>query len=835
MTPLAPLHFTLFLLLLVLAAPVSAADVQWKRNNPGGGGSFLAAGAGPDGLMLIGSDLSGAYRSDNRGQSWTVIGATQGLTSTHVSAVGFHPTDPDVLFLGTEDGIFRSDDKALHFSPVLEAPEGQVAAYTKAITVSPANTDIVFAAVHLRSSWDESSPFSGYVYRSDNGGQLWAKVSRSGLSPEHLSILKLLPDPQDANTVYLLTGADRNEDVQDARVYVSHNGGLDWQRLAATQGQIMDIALKPGSPRTLYISTYNPQDTRAGSLFRSDDNGAQWQKLTDHSGVIFTSPSRPDDITLIDPREPFRWNDATSGTWKSSDGGIHWSQTGKVETWDHFYQGKLQGIFGQDEPPDTRTYGEGHAGLVKALGHDLSNPESILWVNTQWAFHSSDNGAHFSNLFTNKVGDNRWLSRGLDNVNMMDIAVSEANPNLVYLGYFDAGCWRSEDHGASWQSCNTPDFTKTGADSEWFGYGGNVASIVTDPTRENRVWATLSPFQNGESPTHLVRSSQKGLWSSWEASGNGLPDQHILGLSLDRNSPENSRTLFVTALGNVYRSRDDGKNWQPVFDCNGGCSTSAVSRFDGQRVFAGGYAGLYRSTNGGNDWARIGGNVFDGQPGEGFWGYGWQGVFQIESDPKNPLRVYATLFGDGKGLYRSDDGGDHWTKLLSDNFLRGIAISPNNANILYATSSSAFQAGGYDPASQGVLRSLDGGQTWENAMGNMAWPFAVPVVIDNTDTVFVGSPGSGFQTSIIDQDGDKLSDAQDNCPLIQNGDQRDSDNDGNGNQCDPDLNNDQHVDFIDLSLLKTDFPKAPSALVSAGFAELETVNSAFFLDLPLSP
>ena len=79
-----------------------ASPGPWIRSNPGGGGWFMTIGAGPDGLILAASDLSGFYRSQDRGRTWDVIAAAQGLMTTHASGIGFHPTDPDILFLGTE-------------------------------------------------------------------------------------------------------------------------------------------------------------------------------------------------------------------------------------------------------------------------------------------------------------------------------------------------------------------------------------------------------------------------------------------------------------------------------------------------------------------------------------------------------------------------------------------------------------------------------------------------------------------------------------------------------------------------------------------------------------
>lgn len=213
----------------------------------------------------------------------------------------------------------------------------------------------------------------------------------------------------------------------------------------------------------------------------------------------------------------------------------------------------------------------------------------------------------------------------------------------------------------------------------------------------------------------------------------------VMGLSIDRTSPPDRRTLFVTAKGDVYRSLDDGATWQKVDDCNG-CRVTAVDAFDGSLVYAGGEIGLRRSTDGGNTWQQAGLPDMQGDPEIGFWDYGWEGIFDIQTDPHHTGWVYVTVFGPGKGLYRSKDRGLTWQKLLTDDFMRCVAISPRNENILYATSSSALEAGGYDPESHGVWFSMDGGATWTNVSDNMVWPFAASVAISTDGWVWVGSP-----------------------------------------------------------------------------------------------
>jgi len=96
-------------------------------------------------------------------------------------------------------------------------------------------------------------------------------------------------------------------------------------------------------------------------------------------------------------------------------------------------------------------------------------------------------------------------------------------------------------------------------------------------------------------------------------------------------------------------------------------------------------------------------------------------------------------------------GVNSWAKLLTDDFMRNVAIVPTNSNVLYATSSSAFKAGGYKPNSNGVWFSSDGGQNWIQQNLGMAYPFAQTVKISNevAPIVFVGSPGTGFQKSAV--------------------------------------------------------------------------------------
>ncbi len=719
--------FTLILLILIPIL-VLAQSHQWERTNPGGGGAFSTIGAGPTGIVIAGSDLSGAYRSMDGGQTWDVIGASSGLTETHVSGIGFHRFDGNIIYLGTENGIFRSEDGGETLVKVLQS------GYITDIEFATSQPGVGYAAYH--PYWNA---LQGEIYKSTDNGYTWNPVSTN--LPANIRILKIEIDPTNADVVYILTGQGRFA-CGPADVFKSTDGGITWVNLTSQLPEILDFAIDPTNPQNIYLTTMHA-DCNAlwywtdleGDLYKSTDGGNSWGSPLYHlTGVIFLDPSNPNIIRLIDPREPYPWI-PTAGTWTSTDGGHTFTKTGDVNNWDTFFI--TDPIF---------RYSSSYNGICKTLGQDLSNPNTIYWVNSQWAFKSTDNGTIFQNIFTTEVSPGWWRSRGFDNVDMLDIAINESRPDTLFIAYFDMGIWRSFDGGASWQSCN--DYYFTGS---WNGQGGNCHTILSDPQRPNVVWASQSENQNGEYPTYLIKNTQTGDSTAWVASYTGLPLQEIIGLSLDRTSPVNNRTLFVTAEGDVYKSTDDGATWTLVFDCDG-CRFTAVDYFNGQLVYAGGENGVWRSQDGGLTWTDISLPEMKATPGNSYWDYtSYDGVFDVRTDPDQPGRVYVTVLGENKGLYRSDDQGNSWTKLLTDDFMRKVAIVPGHNHLIYATSSSAISEGGYDPASHGIWFSHDSGQSWSQQNQGMAWPFALTVAVSMGDipTVFVGSPGTGFQKSPI--------------------------------------------------------------------------------------
>ena len=179
--------------------------------------------------------------------------------------------------------------------------------------------------------------------------------------------------------------------------------------------------------------------------------------------------------------------------------------------------------------------------------------------------------------------------------------------------------------------------------------------------------------------------------------------------------------------GGVWKTTDAGRVWTPVFDDQptGSIGAIAVAPSDPNVLYVGSGEGLqrpdlsigdgiYKSTDAGRTWTHLG--LRDG--------------YQIPSlivDPRDPNRVFAAVLGhpygpnEERGVLRSTDGGATWEKVLYTDENTGafeVAFDPSNPQHVYAVLWSGRQTpweGGtiLQPRNNGLYHSTDGGSTWQ--------------------------------------------------------------------------------------------------------------------------
>jgi photosystem II stability/assembly factor-like uncharacterized protein len=197
----------------------------------------------------------------------------------------------------------------------------------------------------------------------------------------------------------------------------------------------------------------------------------------------------------------------------------------------------------------------------------------------------------------------------------------------------------------------------------------------------------------------------------------------VTALAID---PGNVNTVYLgAAQGGVWKTTNGGTNWTPLTDTQASTAIGSIvldpsnsstiyvgtgeENFSGDSYFG---AGILKSTDGGNTWTELCG-PFCGPVGQdGYYGGGAR-IGALAVHPTNSqilLAAVALLFNDG--VYRSTDGGNSWTRVLSGNPADSVLFDPTNGNIAYASLGSSFSGG-----TEGVFKSTNGGQTWTAANG----------------------------------------------------------------------------------------------------------------------
>src|SRR5499427_6217601 len=223
-----------------------------------------------------------------------------------------------------------------------------------------------------------------------------------------------------------------------------------------------------------------------------------------------------------------------------------------------------------------------------------------------------------------------------------DFAVVESNPNIVYVGTASGGVWKTVNNGTTWE----PVFDKEGVSTI-----GDIALAPSDPSI---IWVGTGEPNNRQSS-----SWGNGIYKSMDAGKSwthmGLKDTHHIGRVVIH--PTNPNIIYVAALGHL---------WGPNKE-----------------------RGVYKTTDGGATWTQ---SLYINDD---------TGVSDIAIDSQSPNTLYAaayqrrrTAFGyngggpDG-GIYKTVDGGAHWTKLTKGLPTNGdigrcaVEVYRKNPNIVY--------------------------------------------------------------------------------------------------------------------------------------------------------
>jgi len=290
------------------------------------------------------------------------------------------------------------------------------------------------------------------------------------------------------------------------------------------------------------------------------------------------------------------------------------------------------------------------------------------------------------------------------------VAGVPGQPFVYYFGGTGGGVWKTTDAGITWKPVTDGQLAT-----------GSVGAIAVAESDPSVVYVGM-----GESCIRGNVSHGDGVYKSLDGGQTwknvGLRDTRQIGRV--RVHPRNADLVYVAALGHafgpnkergVFRSKDGGATWQSVLfvDDKTGAVDLVLDPTNPRVMYAGFWqvvrlpwgfesggpgSALYKSTDGGDTWEKLGG---EGLPNQGVWGR-----IGVAVSPANPNRLWAIIEAGDGGVFRSDDAGRTWRKTNEERRLRQrawyythIYADPKNAESVYVLNT-------------GLYRSLDGGKTF---------------------------------------------------------------------------------------------------------------------------
>ena len=711
------------LLAFVFAAghPMAAAqslqsmpDMHWRMIGPFRGGRTRAAAGVPDqpNVLYIGQVDGGVWKSTDYGETWDPI--FDGEDTQSIGAIAVAPSNDNIVYvasgeglhrpdLSIGDGIYRSDDAGKTWSH-LGLREGE---QIPAIAVDPGNPEILFAAVlgHPYGASDERG-----IYKSSDGGKTWKKVlyknDRTGGSD-------VVIDPKDPMVVYACLWEETLGPWEDGNEYSGTAGGLfqstdggeTWHALKnglPSDLVQINVAISASDPSRLYATliTTVPQayaTGEGGGVYRSDDAGASWRKITDDPRPAMKIGGGDLSIPVVDPQNPDVVYVTSIVTVRSEDGGKTWIS--------------LRGAPGGDD--------------YQNMWINPRNPDILLLVSDQGAVVSVNRGETWSSWYNQPTAQ------------LYHVAATNTFPYQVCAGQQESGSVCTSTRGNDGE-ITFRDWRPVGIIE--YGYA------APDPLHPEIVYgAGRTQVTRYDSVTGDVQNV-----TPLPAAGKGDRGDRTEPILF---SPVDAHILYYAA-NRLYKTSDYGHTWQAISpdlsrpNTGQPASVPALSakQRDERRGVIYSVAASYKTTQ--TIWAGTDdGLVWITHDGGAHWNNitpagttPWSKIAQLDAsrfdDNTAYLAVNRMRIDDMHPYaYRTRDGGKTWTPIVSglpeNGPVNAVRADPEVPGLLYAATEL------------GVYVSFDDGGQWQPLQYNLPHTSMRDLLVHDDDLI-VATHGRSF-------------------------------------------------------------------------------------------
>jgi len=307
-----------------LAAPVAANDDTWTSSGPIGGYVTCLAIAPSDPNVMYAGTEGGIYKTSDGGVTWTWVGDIYMQYGDTPSTTNFAtildlqiaPDNPELIYAGTETGIYISQNGGRDWT---NTKPGYV--FVNSIAVDPSNPKNILIGIG-RSDMQSDHEVIG-IFKSTDGGETWVeKLPRESTGEELDSVKTIIFDTNDAQTVYAGTRKWDELGGYNSGLRKSIDGGETWSPLKEGLARsVWKLTMTPSgfSPATIYAyAGFINND-----IYASTDQGTTWVPLgkpDSAEGFLVVDPgnaammytSGPDSLYKYDS-DTEQWTEIASG------------------------------------------------------------------------------------------------------------------------------------------------------------------------------------------------------------------------------------------------------------------------------------------------------------------------------------------------------------------------------------------------------------------------------------------------------------------------------------------------------------------------------------------
>ncbi|MBN3036704.1 MAG: hypothetical protein JW861_14055, partial [Bacteroidales bacterium] len=582
------------------AASLSIGDIAIAPSDPG----VIYAGTGEAnaGGGSLTYDGIGIYCSGDGGDTWEYRGLPE---SRNIGRMAVHPADPFTVYVAAmgnlfsdtpERGIYKTTDGGAtwHQSLFVSDSTGGID-----VVIDPEHPDTVYAAMWERVRRPERRSYGGPtcgIYRSFNGGADWTELVNGLPSPSpNMGRIGIDICRSQPNVLYAIY-ADKSGYFEG--VYKTSDFGGTW--LQTNDGSLVNayysygwwfgrIAVDPADPQIAYVIGFD--------LYKTQNGGSSWSNVSaadvhvDQHG-LYIHPLNHQRLFLANDGG-FYLSQNGAGTWDfinvlpvtqfytcevdyqhperlyggTQDNGTNRTLTGGTDDWENIYGG--DGFYVLVDPVDNsyvyaeyqygsfaRSTNGGNSFSTAMNGIPSSDPKNwntpvvfdpqdpaILYYGSNKVYRTTNHALSWSAVSPD-------LSSGPAPSNLVygtitTLAVSPADPDIIWAGTDDSNVWVTLDGGGTWQHVSGI------LPQRW------VTRVAACPLDALTAFVTFSGYRYDEFLPHIFRTTDAG--QTWSDISGDLPESPVNDIIPD---PSDVNTLYAATDMGVYVTRDLGQSWQ---------------------------------------------------------------------------------------------------------------------------------------------------------------------------------------------------------------------------------------------------------------------------------